>query len=245
MSGPKISKKTKIKKLSDVDKWIKREKPNQRKALENASKHFDKDDSLTVNHLQAIYGKESSYGTQRRERGTSGASGDFMFEKATAVRFGLTVTKENDQRFDVDDASAAAAKYLKTIDDSFKEPTSLTNTLKTIAVTNSKERTNFVIAAYNAGEGRIVKAQKLAKKNGKDPLKWDDVKESLGEAGSSKKKVQEIIDYVEKVQEYTKAFSKKSQADKNAKFKKPSKIVISPKGGHWITKNGQHILIGG
>lgn len=169
MSSLKISKKTK--KLSDVDKWNKREKPHQRKALENASKHFDKDDSLTVDHLQAIYGKESSYGTQRRERKINGASGDFMFEKATAVRFGLTVAKENDQRFDVDDASAAAAKYLKTIDDSFKGPISLANTLKTIAVTNSKERTNFVIAAYNAGEGRIAKAQKLAKKIGRDPQK--------------------------------------------------------------------------
>src|SRR3989339_321220 len=113
----KILKKTKVKKISDVDKWNKQEKLHQRKALENASKHFDKDDSLTVNHLQAIYGKESSYGTQIRERGTAGAAGDFMFEKTTAIRFGLTVTKENDQRFDVDDASAASAKYLKIIDD--------------------------------------------------------------------------------------------------------------------------------
>ena len=87
-------------KNSDVDKWNKREKPHQRKALENASKHFDKEDSLTVNHLQAIYGKESSYGIQRRTRGATGAAGDFMFEKETAIRFGLTVTKENDQRFE-------------------------------------------------------------------------------------------------------------------------------------------------
>ena len=104
------------KKISNVDKWIKKETDHKKKALENASKHFDKDDSLSVNHLQAIYGKESSYGTQKRKRGMNGAAGDFMLEKKTAIRMGLTVTKENDQRFDVDDASAASAKYLKTLD---------------------------------------------------------------------------------------------------------------------------------
>ncbi|MBN1114044.1 MAG: transglycosylase SLT domain-containing protein [Oligoflexia bacterium] len=101
------------KKESNVDKWLRKETPHKQKALENASRHFDKNDSLTVNHLEAIYGQESSFGVQRRKRGITGAAGDFQLEKETAKRLGLTVTKENDQRFDVDDASAAAAKYLK------------------------------------------------------------------------------------------------------------------------------------
>jgi len=31
-----------------------------------------------------------------RERGIDGAAGHFMFEKPTAKRYGLTVTKDND-----------------------------------------------------------------------------------------------------------------------------------------------------
>jgi len=231
------------KKLTNVDKWLRRETPHKKKALENASRHFDKEDSLTVNHLEAIYGQESSFGTQRRKRGMKGAAGDFQIEMATAVRMGLTAKKENDQRFDVDDSSAAAAKYLKKLDDSFSNKTTLTTSLKTTPVNNSKERLKFVIASYNAGEGRIAKAQSLAKKSGEDPEKWDEVKGFLKEAGASKKKVDEINEYVDSVLENTKEFSKKSKANKKIKTKKPERIQGTPKGGHWITKNGRHILI--
>ncbi len=230
-------------KLSNVDKWLKRETSHKKKALENASKHFDKDDSLTVNHLQAIYGQESSYGAQRRKRGMRGAAGDFQIEMTTAKRMGLSTSKENDQRFDIDDSAAAAAKYMKNLDDSFGKKTTLTSTIKTIPIKSSNERVKFVIAFYNAGEGRIAKAQMLAKKDGKDPEKWDNVKEYFRKAGASIKKVKEVTEYVDNVIEYSKEFSKKSKADKKAKSKKPDKIDGFPKGGHWITKNGRHILI--
>lgn len=155
------------KEISNVEKWLKRETPHKRKALENASKHFDKDDSLTVHHLEAIYGKESSFGTLRRKKGIVGAAGDFQIEKKTATRLGLTANKDNDQRFDIDDSSAAAAKYLKDLDTSFSKKTTLTAKLKTTPVVSKKGRVKFVIASYNAGEGRIAKAQALAVKKWK------------------------------------------------------------------------------
>ena len=98
---------------SDVDVWLARETPRIRKALENASSYFDGNDQLTVNTLEAVYGQESSFGTLLRTRGSTGAAGHFHFEKATAERYGLQVSKENDQRFDIDRASSAAARYLK------------------------------------------------------------------------------------------------------------------------------------
>jgi len=39
---------------SNVDAWLKRETPRTRRALESASRHFDTDDSLTVNTLEAV-----------------------------------------------------------------------------------------------------------------------------------------------------------------------------------------------
>lgn len=231
------------KKQSNVDKWLKRETKHKKTALENASKHFNRKDSLSVNLLEAIYGQESSFGTQRRKRGMAGAAGDFQIEKKTAERMGLNASMENDQRFDIDDSSAAAAKYLKTLDDSFSKETSLARNLKITPVKNSKERMKFTLAAYNAGEGRIAKAQKLTKKAGKDPSKWEDVKEHLKEAGASASKVEEVQDYVDDVLANSKEFAKKSKADKRAKNKRPKKIKDSPKGGHWITKDGRHILI--
>jgi membrane-bound lytic murein transglycosylase F len=41
-------------------------------------------------------------------------------------------------------------------------------------IPDSTERLKFILAAYNAGAGNIVDAMKLAKKNGKNPLLWDD-----------------------------------------------------------------------
>jgi membrane-bound lytic murein transglycosylase F len=40
-------------------------------------------------------------------------------------------------------------------------------------IQDSTERLKFVLAAYNAGAGNIVDAMKLAGKNGKNPLLWD------------------------------------------------------------------------
>lgn len=41
-------------------------------------------------------------------------------------------------------------------------------------IPDSIQRIKFTIATYNAGLGHVLDAQRLAKKNGKDPLVWDD-----------------------------------------------------------------------
>ena len=71
------------KQKSDVDVWLERETQHKREAVENASKYFDDNDNLTVNTLEAIYGKESSFGAQQKKRGIDDAAGHFQFEKPT------------------------------------------------------------------------------------------------------------------------------------------------------------------
>ena len=95
-------------KASNVDSWLKRETPHIRKALENASTYFDHNDILDVHTLEAVYAKESSFGTLLHERGIDSAAGEFQLYKATAKQYGLSVSKENDQHFDIDYASIAA-----------------------------------------------------------------------------------------------------------------------------------------
>ena len=240
---PKIIKTKLKKKASNVGTWLERETPHKRTALENASRHFDDKDVLTVNTLEAIYGQESSFGKTRRKRGMSGAAGDFHLERATAKRMGLTVSEKNDERFDVDKASAASAKYLKIHDKKFSEQTTLAGKLSTSPVEDVVEREKFVVAAFNAGEGRIAKAQTLAKQDGKNPAIWDDVKEYLESAGATPDKSKEIQEYVDKVLEYDAEFSKKSKADKTVKSGEPRKVKRLPEGGHWITLDGKHIFI--
>ncbi|MBI3315267.1 MAG: hypothetical protein HYZ86_04965 [Candidatus Omnitrophica bacterium] len=87
--------KKKIKKKTNVDIWLKREDPDIRKALENASSYFDKNDLLTVNTLEALYGQESSFGVLKRERGMDGAAGHFHFQRDTAERYHLIVSNDD------------------------------------------------------------------------------------------------------------------------------------------------------
>ena len=42
-------------------------------------------------------------------------------------------------------------------------------------VPDAEERVKFILASYNAGRGHVLDAQRLAKKHGADPTRWDDV----------------------------------------------------------------------
>ena len=90
------------KKPNDVDVWLKRETSHVRKALENASSYFNNKDDFNVNTLEAIYAQESSFGLLKRERGSKDPAGEFHLGVDTAKRYGLSVAKENDQRFDAE-----------------------------------------------------------------------------------------------------------------------------------------------
>lgn len=232
-----------IKPQSQVDYWLKKATPHQTKALENASRYFNQNDAFTVNTLEAIYGQESDFGTNLRTPGIIGAAGHFQIERNTAERYGATnITKKNDPRFDIDNSSEIAARYIVDINSYFIKATPLTKNLKTIAIKNIDERKLFVIASYNAGEGRIAKAQEEAKKAGKNPEIWEDVKNYLEAAGASRSKVEEIIKYVKKVTEHEKELSKKSPANKKLKDKEPKKLS-SIEDGNWVTFEGRHILM--
>ncbi|MBF0387628.1 MAG: transglycosylase SLT domain-containing protein [Candidatus Omnitrophica bacterium] len=235
------------KKKSYVDEWIKREKlhPSIREALENASRYFARTDALTVNTLEAIYGQESSFGILRRLPGIAGAVGEFHIEKKTAARYGLIVTKNNDQRFDLDYASITAARYLKDLNRFFGKVTNLGEGKVTVPVSDIVERKKFVLAAYNMGEGHIAHAQRLAQEAGKNSASWDEVKDFLEAAGVDPDVAVTGRKYVDDVLKNESEFAEKSSADKKVKNKWPGKKTGFCINGHWITKDHHHIFICG
>lgn len=231
------------KQKSNVDVWLQRETPHVRRALESASRHFDADDNLTVNTLEAVYGRESSFGTLLGTRGSPEAAGHFQFEPDTAKRYGLSFSKENDQRFDIDRASSAAARYLKDLHKIFGQKTGLPGGRITTAVKNISERKKFVVGAFNAGEGRIAKAQRLAERAGKNPRLWSDVREFIAEAGTTPAKERETKEYVEDVFRYEAEFAIKSPADKSKKQKKPGRKQAWCTEGRWRTIDDRPVFI--
>ena len=221
-------------KPSNVDRWLERETPRVRKALESASRYFDANDELTVNTLEAVYGQENSFGILMGKRGSTGAAGHFQFEPTTARRYGLIVSKGNDQRFDLDRASSAAARYLKDLDTWFGKKTKLSEGLYTVSVSSISERKKFVLGAFNAGEGRVAGAQRRAEKDGKDPQSWSNVAEYLA---------QETQQYVEMIPLYEAEFFQKSPADKSRKRKNTRKRTYRCTVGHWRTIDDRPVFI--
>lgn len=225
---------------SNVDVWIERETSQILAALENASKYFNKNDLLTVHTLEAIYGRESSFGVDMRRRGMEGAAGHFHFEKKTAQELGLVVTKENDQRFDIGKASSAAARHLKNLGLIFSKRTTVSIGETSIPVRDVAERKKFIIAAYNGGQGRVAKAQRMARQAGKDPGLWDEVKKFLEAAGATRSKAVEIKEFLEKVLSYELEFSKKSPANKKVKRKE---VKYRCTDGRWRTIDDRPVMI--
>lgn len=231
------------KKPSNVDVWLKRETPRVRKALESASRHFDAGDHLTVNTLEAIYGRESSFGTMMGSRGSTKPAGHFRFDPETARRYRLSVSKNNDQRFDLDRAASAAARYLKDLDTMFGAKTALGKAPDTVPVKDVSERKRFVLGAYNGGEGRIATAQHLAEQAGHDPRVWSDVEEFLGPAGASDVSAREARQYVELVPAHEIEFAQKSSANKNLKQKTMKEAKNRCTDGHWVTIDDRPVFI--
>lgn len=231
------------KKPSNVDVWLRRETPRVRKALESASRYFDTNDRLTVNTLEAVYGRESSFGTLMRERGSSKPAGHFHLTPETARRYGLVVSRHNDQRFDLDRAASVAARYLKDLNTMFGKKTALLEAPDTIPVKSVSERKQFVLGAYNGGEGRIARAQHLAEKAGHEPQVWSDVQQFLEAAGASATKGTEIRGYVEMVPLYEVEFAQKSLANKHLKQKTVREARNRCTEGHWVTIDDRPVFI--
>jgi len=93
----------------------------------------------------------------------SGAYGLMQLMPQTAIRFGCTSTPS------AECSIQAATKYIKYLTSMWAK-----------RVPNEKERTKFVLASYNIGQGHILDAQNLARELGMNDTIWDgNVSEAL------------------------------------------------------------------
>ena len=88
----------------------------------------------------------------------AGAKGLMQLMPRTARIMGVPEGKEHN----AEESVKAATRYLKQMERSFRY------------ITDKDERTNFVLASYNAGIGHIYDAMALAEKYGHDKFRWFD-----------------------------------------------------------------------
>ncbi|MDE6512839.1 MAG: transglycosylase SLT domain-containing protein, partial [Muribaculaceae bacterium] len=90
-------------------------------------------------------------------RSFAGARGLMQIMPRTGRAYGLKNANNPEQ------SVKAAVSYLHDLDRMFSS-----------RVPDPDERLKFILAAYNAGQGHIFDAMRLAQKHGLDPTKWDD-----------------------------------------------------------------------
>ena len=88
----------------------------------------------------------------------AGAVGLMQLLPATGELYGVSDVSQPKQ------SMKAAAAYLSWLD-----------TIWAKYVPDSEERVKFVLASYNAGQGHVLDARRLARKYGKNPSRWEDV----------------------------------------------------------------------
>jgi membrane-bound lytic murein transglycosylase F len=86
----------------------------------------------------------------------AGAYGLMQIMPETGRNFGIDITSSPENNM------IAGIKYINWLHSIFDN-----------LIPDTKERINFILAAYNAGPGHVLDAMKLAEKNGMNPLKWD------------------------------------------------------------------------
>jgi soluble lytic murein transglycosylase-like protein len=115
-----------------------------------------------------------------RARSIDGKSvGTFQMTAATAAEMRRKIAAGTIARPPGSDDVALGVGYLRYLDGVFTRRAQLARGLATVPVADTGERKLFAVAAFNAGEGRVARAQALAAAHGGDPTRFADVRPYL------------------------------------------------------------------
>jgi len=115
--------------------------------------------------------------TARASDGKS--TGTFQVTAPTAADIRRRLASGALERPSGGDDVALGVAHLRWLDDLFGRTTELGGGLATTPVADRDERRRFAVAAYNAGEGRVARAQERARALHRDPTRYENVRPFL------------------------------------------------------------------
>jgi len=158
-----------------IDAWLRT--PRQRAladAITHASGHAGVEPSLSL----AVAVAESSLNPSARSAdGLS--SGTFQVTGPTASDIRRRFRTGDLVRPPGSDDVALGVAHLRYLDDLFARDARLGRDLRTVPIDDDAERRRFAVAAYNAGEGRVARAQERAAALRRDPTRFESVRAFL------------------------------------------------------------------
>lgn len=143
-------------------------------AITRASDHAGVEPSLSL----AVAVAESSL--DARARSADGlSSGTFQVTAPTAADIRRRFQSRELTRPPGNDDVALGVAHLRYLDDLFARDARLGGELRTVPVEDEAERRRFAVAAYNAGEGRVARAQERAAALRRDPTRFASIRAFL------------------------------------------------------------------
>ena len=107
------------------------------------------------------------------------SSGTFQVTGPTATDIRRRIREGEIARPPGSDDVALGVAHLSWLHDIFGRDTTLAGSLRTTPVRDAGERTRFAVAAYNAGEGRVARAQERAVAQRRDPTRYENIRSFL------------------------------------------------------------------
>jgi soluble lytic murein transglycosylase-like protein len=161
-----------------------------RAAIRQASTTAGVEPALSV----AVARAESSLNPKARS--ADGQSvGTFQVTRATAAEMRRKIAAGTVERPPGSDDVALGVGYLRYLHDLFGRNATLGKHLSTVAVADDSQRRLFAVAAFNAGEGSVARAQAKAAAAGADPTRFADVRQFLPE--STQGYVERVVAYAQ------------------------------------------------
>jgi len=134
--------------------------------IETAGKYHGVDPSLGLAVAQA----ESSFRADAVSSDGFASKGIFQLLDSTAKDMQeISGIMEPYQPFDPSMNSFLGMGYLRRLHDIFSQDTQITSSTTTVGAKTASDLEKIAVAAYNAGEGNVARAQAKAKSLGKDP----------------------------------------------------------------------------
>jgi soluble lytic murein transglycosylase-like protein len=171
-------------------------------AITATAQQFGVDPALSLAVARAESGVSSANAkdVQLNPRAVSsaGSAGLFQLQEATGKeQLRAVAPGQSYNPFNPHQNIQLGVSYLKEMEETFSEDTPLRNRTTTTAGANPQEVQRLAVAAYNAGPGRVARAQELARSHGLDPAHYRNIEHYLPH---------ETRQYVKRVERFTAEF---------------------------------------